>query len=439
MTSVLASSTTGTVPAVEVVARVHAVLDGVGDTDVGEVSGRDVAEVERGIARMEALKLRMVASAHRQGAAGRSGMSGTPAWLAAHTRAWGGKAAADVMLATALHDSLPLTRRALAAGALSTAHASVIAETTRRLPAFLSDGERVDIESALVARARHVDPGRLRRSAKRALEAAQRSVQEVLEHEDGELRAEEGRAAGRVRLTMHDNLDGTVTGHFTVPTLAGAILRKTIQQMVSPRRRRGAGEHPRRRRGAGEPRGAPWCGSPRGCARTGPASRVRRSSSCSSTCRPTGSTARSQPPSSSRSSTSSCAMRSAPPASTPATTSRRPRRDVSPARPASCPPCSTAPRSPSTWAAPDAFFTEAQRVALATTYDECAAQGCDRPYAWCDLHHADPWSRGGATDLALAVPVCGFHHRLAHDPRHEHEVHTGADGRKAVTFRRRGG
>ena len=85
------------------------------------------------------------------------------------------------------------------------------------------------------------------------------------------------------------------------------------------------------------------------------------------------------------------------------------------------------------------FFTEAQRVALATTYDECAAEGCDRPYAWCDLHHEDPWSRGGATDLALAVPVCGFHHRLAHDPHREHQVHTGADGRKAVRFRLRGG
>ena len=40
------------------------------------------------------------------------------------------------------------------------------------------------------------------------------------------------------------------------------------------------------------------------------------------------------------------------------------------------------------------FFTEAQRVALATTYDECAAEGCDRPYAWSELHHEDPWSRG---------------------------------------------
>ena len=43
-------------------------------------------------------------------------------------------------------------------------------------------------------------------------------------------------------------------------------------------------------------------------------------------------------------------------------------------------------------------------MALATTYDTCAADGCDRPYAWSELHHEDPWSRGGRTDLAKAIP-----------------------------------
>ncbi|HET6968566.1 MAG TPA: DUF222 domain-containing protein, partial [Ornithinibacter sp.] len=83
------------------------------------------------------------------------------------------------------------------------------------------------------------------------------------------------------------------------------------------------------------------------------------------------------------------------------------------------------------------FFTESQRVALATTYDECAAEGCDRPFAWSDLHHEDPWAQGGATDLDLAVPLCGSDHRRAHDPRFQHRVHTDTTGRKVVTFHRR--
>ena len=83
------------------------------------------------------------------------------------------------------------------------------------------------------------------------------------------------------------------------------------------------------------------------------------------------------------------------------------------------------------------FFTEAQRVALATTYDECASEGCDRPYAWSELHHEDPWAKDGRTDLQLAVPLCRFHHRRAHDPTYDHCVRTDSSGRKSVTYHRR--
>jgi len=83
------------------------------------------------------------------------------------------------------------------------------------------------------------------------------------------------------------------------------------------------------------------------------------------------------------------------------------------------------------------FFTEAQRVALATTYDQCAAEHCDRPYAWTDLHHEDPWSKGGSTDLHLGVPLCGPHHRRAHDARYEHVINTDGSGRQAVSFHTR--
>ena len=80
------------------------------------------------------------------------------------------------------------------------------------------------------------------------------------------------------------------------------------------------------------------------------------------------------------------------------------------------------------------FFTESQRVALATTYDQCAAEHCDRPYSWTELHHEDPWAAGGSTDLHLAVPLCGFHHHRVHDGRHRHVTTTDARGRKTVTF-----
>jgi uncharacterized protein DUF222/HNH endonuclease len=57
-----------------------------------------------------------------------------------------------------------------------------------------------------------------------------------------------------------------------------------------------------------------------------------------------------------------------------------------------------------------------QRRALALRYDSCAVAGCGRPFAWCEIHHHRlSWARGGRTDLDNGLPLCGHHHRRAHD------------------------
>ena len=470
-------------------ARVHAAIDELATSEVGRVHGRDVAEIDRAIARLESVKLRMVAAADRQGAGTESGMSGTPAWLAAHTRSWGAKAAADVSLATALESSLPATKEALAAGTLSTAHAAVIAGTAGRLPESLTDAERTRVETALVEQAKHVDPARLRRAARRALLAAERSAEEVRAHEDAELRDEESRARRRVRLTMHDNLDGTVSGHFTVPTLAAAILRKTIQQMVSPRRHaaQAGGSGGAFARGDAPDRGfGPVTASNQG---SGPAA-IADSGAAFGT--GSGSTSGAGPVSRTGSGAGSGTRTHGTHHTQQATGDRDWAHDygsafvellehlptdrlggkvaatvvvtidhdqlrealgaahldtgndlsASEARRLACsagilPAVLDGSTLPLDLGRTKRFFTESQRVALATTYDSCAADGCDRPFAWSELHHEDPWARGGATDLSLGVPLCGTHHQRAHDPRYDHRVHTDTDGRKCVTFHRR--
>jgi hypothetical protein len=160
-------------------------------------------------------------------------MPGTSAWLAAHTRTAGGDAAREVRLATALDQDLPATATALEAGEVSPAHATVIAHTAARLPASLTTADRSRVEAALVAKAKRLDPVRLRQAARRALAAVEHDTTVVDAHEDTLLREDEAAALDRTRLTLHDNHDGTVTGHFTVPTLAGAILTKTLQQLAA--------------------------------------------------------------------------------------------------------------------------------------------------------------------------------------------------------------
>ena len=46
----------------------------------------------------------------------------------------------------------------------------------------------------------------------------------------------------------------------------------------------------------------------------------------------------------------------------------------------------------------------------------CRWPGCDRPASWCDAHHIDEWSHGGATRLADLVLLCRRHHRILHKP-----------------------
>lgn len=449
-TALLHQISPGSLPVREGMARVHAVMDTIDLDGVTGVSGRDISEIDRGIARMEAMKLAAIAAADREAAGTRGGMSSTSAWVAANTRSPGAKAAADLTLATALRDTLPVTKAALVVGALSTAHAAIIAGTLSRLPETLTPTERTKVETALVAQAKQVDPNRLRKAARRALLAAERTEREVLEHEDAELRGEEARAEKRIRLTMHDNNDGTVSGYFTVPSLAGAILRKTIQQMISPRRHRGDNA-------AAPPRGggSAAAGSGGSAARPGSVASSGEGGSFGSPVRDIDWANRSGQAFVELLEHLPTDRLTSKVAATVVVTIDHDRlreslgaahldtgRDLSAAqtRRLACnagilPAILGGSSLPLDLGRTTRFFTEAQRVALATTYDECAADGCDRPFSWCELHHQDPWARNGPTDLHLAVPVCSFHHHRAHDPRYHASITTDPDGRKHLRLR----
>ena len=56
-----------------------------------------------------------------------------------------------------------------------------------------------------------------------------------------------------------------------------------------------------------------------------------------------------------------------------------------------------------------------QRRALRAMYRTCAFHGCDTPFDRCEIHHIDPWERGGPTDLDNLIPLCSRHHHVVHE------------------------
>ena len=413
------------------VAAVHRAIDRL---DVASLTEGEHAQVlrdlERAKRRLDAAALKVLAAAEKARVGERSGHTGTGSWASSQTKCGGAEGASQSRLATDLDEGLPATGKNLDEGDISAEHAKVIAATMRRLPEELTAEERAVIEAHLIARAREVDPGQLRRLARRALEAAERSRRTVDEDEDEQLRTEEQKALAKTRLTMRDNGDGTTSGHFRVPTLAGAMLRKTIQQIASPRRERA--------RQAG---GLGCEGSEDGSSTYGATDWAHRYGLALlevlehlPTDRLNGKVA----------------------ATVVATVSLDSLLggvgavhldtghvvSAGQARRLACnaglvPAVLGGGSLPLDVGRADRFFTEAQRTALATVYAECAAVGCDRPYAWCELHHEDPWSRGGRTDLDRAVPLCGWHHRRMHDPRFVTRVDTDDSGVKTVRLRER--
>lgn len=60
------------------------------------------------------------------------------------------------------------------------------------------------------------------------------------------------------------------------------------------------------------------------------------------------------------------------------------------------------------------WFTRGQKRAIWLRDQGCTFPGCTMPPQWCDAHHVDWWSRGGATDVTNGALLCQRHHTKVH-------------------------
>jgi Domain of unknown function (DUF222)/HNH endonuclease len=73
----------------------------------------------------------------------------------------------------------------------------------------------------------------------------------------------------------------------------------------------------------------------------------------------------------------------------------------------------------------------AQRAALAVRDGGCVFTGCARPLAWCEAHHLRHWLHGGPTDLDNLALLCRAHHRAVHEGGWQ--LTRGPDGQLTAT------
>jgi Domain of unknown function (DUF222) len=408
--------------------QIEATLDAAGDLGQ-EMTTAGYAEVlwrlDRVQRRLEGMRLEVISAALQRGVARDRGYTDTGAWVAATTTGAHRTGRADVKLAESLHRRLPGTLAALGAGDLSREHAAVIEHLTRTLPRGLSTEQLECIEADLIEQAASTDPLTLRRRARRALKVIEPDENVVDAHEDEVLRSEEERAYDRAKLSLRDNGDGTATGHFTIPTLAADILSRVLDAMASPRRANFGATHAQSR----DTRTVETDSFER---RFGQA--FTELIEHLPTDHLSGKTA----------------------ANIVITVSFEALQDklkaagvdtgqaisASAARRLACqagllPAVLGKQSQVLDLGRSSRLFREPQRIALGTRHTTCSAHGCQRPYAWTELHHRTLWSHGGTTNLKDAIPLCGFHHRRIHDPHYDHQETRCHMNLPVITFHRR--
>jgi hypothetical protein len=362
-----------------------------------------LAGVARAEARLAAVKLRLVAAAEAADVAAVDGSSDTAAWAAKavggnRPRSWG-----PVWLASALRDTYHHTAAALADGRIGEEHAAVIVAAGGSVPDTITPEELAAGEAVLVGKAERMKPAALRRAARRLLEPVSRRLAD--EHQEIQLREQERHAERETWLVLGDNGDGTWTGRFTVPDLHAQTLLARLEALSAPRR------HTRNRHGHPvEDRTVPGAGlyvnraEALGLAFTELIEHLPVDGHTRSTYTLVVHVSEEQ-------------LRAGAGAAVLETGAEV---SIGQARRLACtagllPLVLSGASVPLDLGRESRLFTRAQAVALSVRHQHCAAEGCERPFAWCELHHLTPWSEGGATDLDNAAPLCGFHHRRIHD------------------------
>ncbi len=396
-------------PLLRCLAAIDAGLDDVADLDpaflpTGE-KARALVAVDRELARLEGLRLQLVAAA--EDVAEDRGARSAGVWLAVERREGVPAGVRTQRLAEAL-DRRPVLLAALRGGEINAAQAGVIAGALDALPADLDPDVVARAEARLLADAGRFGPRELRTLGRRVLEAVAPEMAERAE--ERLLLAEEQRGRREARLSFRPRGDGVVDVIARVPEQVADRLRVYLDAFTAPRRS-----------ALGSPPGAA-VGSAVGDVDLLSLPRRR----CEAFCALLEHLPAAGLPVHGGTATSVMVMidletlRGQVGVAELSTGGRMSATEV---RRLAC----TANILPVVLGGAGEvldlghgrrLYSPGQRKALVVRDRHCRTEDCEIPAAWCEAHHvSEPWSTGGRTDLENGLLLCPFHHHRAHDAR----------------------
>jgi hypothetical protein len=406
-------------PSRHTLTQLHVLLDDVVTRDYSQLSpnelGTELSEISRAEARLAAARLALLATAQLTGVAQHLGSPSTGAWAAPLMRTDTATSHRYVGLATKVATK-QTTQKSLALGSITPKHAAVIVKADQQLPSGTTPAQRQLVESQLVSKAHTLNPSQLQRVARRALATVETDDEAVDAHENELVYQGEQAAWRQTRIDLREH-NNTITGQFTVPSRYGHILRKLLRAMTTPQRAKvGASRaHTGPVKDYAQARGHAFCELIEHL----PTQQLQPQSAVTLVV------------------TTSLEVLTEKLRVAEIDTGGV--TDAGEVRRLACTAGVVAAvfggqSQVLDYGRAKRMFTDAQRTTLSLTYRHCQALGCERAFAWCELHHVTPWAQGGTTDLRNAIPLCHFHHQRIHDHHYQHTL--AADGRIRFVIRR---
>lgn len=346
------------------------------------------------ISQLQGWLLALVADAEQGDVATMNGAANTAAWLRAQTGLTGTECAQLVRTATALDDRHGASRKALLEGSITLSPAQAVVASVDALPSDLSSADRERAERHLLDQAQQHDARALRQLGRHLLEVVAPDVADA--HLAQLLEREERDARRSASLRIWDDGNGSTSGRFKIPRLHGDMLQTMLEAIANPAR---PDPLVRSERNGPDVRGEALCE----LIERYPVDRLPLTGGVNATVVVT----------------------------IPVETLTGGLRAAGLLGSGSCLSPGEARRLACVAGVLPAVLdgrsevldlgrrrrlhSKAQRTAMALRQGGCCGiEDCERPAAWCDAHHVEPWSAGGKTSTTNGVLLCPRHHTLAH-------------------------